>query len=366
MGSKRRYQGTLQDADGPSAGSPPLGLEFLRGFIWPGLEWTRFDNLVGFFEEKPYDWLRPVIAVSLLVTLYRLLRRRANFTDVGLLFLTLLVALVVFEMGALLTDTWSKSRYVFIPALPAFLLLSAGSLARLLYGPIYLASKLDRNLLQLAWLKGAIGLAGVALIAVLWGPAAWGIAQAQGTGDYHTAFAYVRTNWQPGDQVMTTHPAAAYLYLGRCDYYANQISASVFRGEGEDDTLIDRYTASPSSIQSRRSMPFSGKGQRLWFVVDELRLYERFEPFFTQQILAQMDLVQQTGTTYIFLSRPYPIPLPAEPLARLDANFGNVIHLEGYSLDPTAIAPDGIVSLGLYWRPTGHTVAPLQSFCAVA
>jgi hypothetical protein len=187
------------------------------------------------------------------------------------------------------------------------------------------------------------------------------VAQARSTGDYHTAFAYVREQWQPGDIVMTTHPAAAYLYLERCDYYANQVSASVFRGE-DDESLLDRYTGSPLIDTIDKLNAVLASNQRVWFVVDALRLYERFEPFFTQQIFAQMDLVQQTGATYVFLSRPFPTPLPPEPLARLDANFGNVIHLDGYSLDPTAIAPDGTASLGLYWRPIGAPSRPFKVF----
>jgi hypothetical protein len=161
---------------------------------------------------------------------------------------------------------------------------------------------------------------------------------------------------------MTVHPAAAYLYLERCDYYANQVSASVFRGEGEDDALIDRYTGSPLIASVEAFNAALRQEQRVWLVVDELRLYERFEPFFTQQILAQMDLVQQTGSTYIFLSRPQPVPLPAEPLTRLEANFSNVINLEGYSLDPATMAPDGTVSVGLYWRPTGTPSRPFKVF----
>ncbi len=339
---------------------PPLGLAFLQGFIGPGLAWTRFDNLVGFFEEPPYDWLVPMIALALLIALYQLWQRRAEFADIALLFLALFVALVVFEMGALLTDPWSKSRYVFIPALPAFLLLSAGSLARLGQVIIEWGSKLSQPRLRRI-IEGLVALAGVGLIVTLWGPAAWGVAQARSTGDYNTAFAYVREQWQPGDVVMTTHPAAAYLYLGRCDYYANQVSASVFREEGAD-SLLDRYTGSPLIDSVDKLNELLGSGQRVWFVVDALRLYERFEPFFTQQIFAQMDLVQQTGATYVFLRRPFPTPLPAEPLTRLDANFSNVIYLGGYSLDPTTIAPDATVSLGLYWRPSGTPTRPFKVF----
>ncbi|MEJ2556165.1 MAG: hypothetical protein P8186_08040, partial [Anaerolineae bacterium] len=49
--------------------------------------------------------------------------------------------------------------------------------------------------------------------------------------------------------------------------------------------------------------------------------------------------------------RPYPQPVPAEPSTIVNANFSDLIELGGYSLDLGAIAPDGSVQLGLYWRP---------------
>ena len=46
--------------------------------------------------------------------------------------------------------------------------------------------------------------------------------------------------WQPGDKVMTEHPAAAYLYLDQTDYYANQVTAKVLSDDSEQDAFIDR------------------------------------------------------------------------------------------------------------------------------
>jgi hypothetical protein len=75
-----------------------------------------------------------------------------------------------------------------------------------------------------------------------------------------------------------------------------------------------------------------------------------------------MDDVHRSGEVYVFVSRPFPTPLPAEPTTLLDNNLGNVIRLGGYSLDPTAIAADGTVSLGLYWRPIGDPSRALKVF----
>ncbi len=341
----------LQD---PNADVPaPLGLEFLRGFFFPGLEWSRFDNLVGFFEASAYRWLCFAIGISLLATCYRLLRRTVTFADIAFLFLAMFLPLVVFESGALLTENWHKSRYLFILVLPAFFLLSAESLTRLLRWLAYLVSRLSWDPSRRKWVERIMPLIGVVLVIAVWGPAAWDTAGAQGTGNYNTAFTYVRENWQPGDKVMTIHPAAAYLYLGQCDYYANQISANVLES-AEDETLsfVDRYTGSPL-IDTEEELNYAlanGEG-RLWFVVDVFRLYSRFEPLFAQQIFAQMDVVYQAGEVLVFLSHPYPQPVPAQPSTIVNASFSDLIELGGYSLDLGAIAPDGTVQLGLYWRP---------------
>jgi 4-amino-4-deoxy-L-arabinose transferase-like glycosyltransferase len=347
----------------PDAGAgPPFALEFLRGFFSLGLEWSRFDNLVGFFEASEYQWLLPVIAVSLLVTLYRLLRRTVTFSDVASLFLALFVMLVVFEMGAFLADSRSLSRYLFMVVLPAFLLLSAESLARLFGGLAQLVARPVKKPDRQARLAVTIPLLGMVLVIAWWGPAAWDLAQTQSTGGYHTAFAFVRENWQPEDKVMTFHSAAAYLYLGRCDYYANQATAKVLRGEEDEASLIDRYTGSPLIDSVEELNAALASGHRIWFVVDEHRLFNRYEPFFTQQVFAQMDVARRTGEVYVFVSRPHPVPLPADPMAGLDGNFNNLIHLGGYSLDQEAIAPDGTAALGLYWRPVGDPTRALKVF----
>jgi 4-amino-4-deoxy-L-arabinose transferase-like glycosyltransferase len=354
---------SLQNPD-PGA-DPPFALEFLSGFFSLGLEWSRFDNKVGFFEAPEYRWLLPVIALSLLVTLYRLLRRKVTFSDIASLFLTLFVILVVFEMGALLRGFRSLSRYLSMVVLPAFLLLSAESLARLFGGLAQLVARLVKKADRQARLAATIPLLGMVLVIARWGPAAWDLAQMQSTGGYHTAFAFVRENWQPGDKVMTFHPAAAYLYLGRSDYYANQATAKVLRGEEDEASLIDRYVGSPLVDSVEEFNAALADGKRVWFVVDRHRLFNRYDPFFTQQIFAQMDYVHRSGDVYAFVSHSHPVPLPAEPIVVLDGNFNNLISLEGYSLDQTSIAPDGTALLGLYWRPIGDPKRVLKVFVHV-
>jgi 4-amino-4-deoxy-L-arabinose transferase-like glycosyltransferase len=346
--------GSTVSLQNPTADAPPpFGLEFLRGFFLPGLEWSRFDELVDFFMTPAYKWFVFAILVALLATFYRVLRRPPTFSDIAFLFLTLFVAVVVMEIGALLTENWQKARYLIILTLPAFFLLAAESLTRLLRGLAHLVTSLSGDAIRRRWVQTMVPVAGIVAVVGAWGPAALDISDTRGTGNYHTAFAFVHKNWQPGDRVMTIHPSAAYLYLGRCDYYANQVSAKVFsEDEAEaEGSLIDRYTGSPLIDTVEGLNEVLAEGNRIWFVVGTSRLYRRYDPFFVQQILAQMDLAHHTGGVLVFLSRPYPQPVPLEPSTAVNANFDDLIELAGYSLDLGAIAPDGTVQLGLYWRP---------------
>jgi len=92
-------------------------------------------------------------------------------------------------------------------------------------------------------------------------------------------------------------------------------------------------------------------GDRLWFVVDQDRLFERYGPLFTQQVFAQMDIASHTGRVLVFRSQPYPRSMAADPAVRIDANFSGKIELAGYDVDWGAIAPDGTAQLVLYWQP---------------
>lgn len=358
---------SLQD---PYAEAPaPLGIEFLRGFFLPGLEWSRFDDLIGYLIRPGTAWLLPTLAVSLIISLVRSVRRRATPAEHAFLFMVLYVGLLILEQGALLTRSWQRPYLLYVTAWPAFLLAGAFSFWLAIQwlaeqASLLLTSRLGNDAVGTStsglWAKMA-GVASpwpsrlvlaalLAMLAVTWAPATVRIGLTErGTGDYNTAFEFVRQHLRPGDRIMTFHTSAAYLYAGRCDYYANQVSAKVLEDENEETTLVDRYTGSPliDSVDRLNAVLVEGP---LWFVVDSSRLERRYEPFFRQQILAQMDLVHSTGGVFVFRSRPRPVPVPEAPAVALNANFAGAVLLEGYALSAIAPPPDGGALLTLYWR----------------
>lgn len=341
--SRGQVGSTVSLQDSNAAMPPPFGLEFLRGFFRVGVEWPRFRSLIKFFREPYYPWLAGLAAIFLLPVAIRLWRRKFTFADIAFLFIALYPLLVILEMAVLLTPDWQKSVYMFFLTLPALILLAAESLARLLR---WLAR-------HFAPFPALPAVAGVGLVVAVWGPLAWDTVHGQTTGSYNTAFVFVRDQMQPGDKVMTEHPAAAYLYLDQNDYYANQVTAKVLPDEENENAPIDRYTGSllidtPDALNALLST-----GNPLWFVVGTAHLNKYYDPLFHAQIFAQMELVRRFGETYIFKSRPYAMPVPAGPTTPLNGNFGDFIRLEGYCLNPQALLPNGTTLLGLYWRPAG-------------
>jgi hypothetical protein len=316
----------------------------LSKFLEPGVSWQRVDGFIYYYTSQAYWPLAILGGLAFVVALALVIRGRFTQRDLVTLFLGLVFWLTIAELGLALADTWRKTRYLFILCQVPFLLLAADGLARL---GGFLSVLFGRRVERLGY---AGALLGVVVIFAFWGEPAISLAKVQGTGGYDTAFMWVKEHWQEGDQVVTVHPSASYLYLRRSDYYAKQRTARVLLDD-ETEQLVDRYVGSPliDSVDSLNQV-LSGNG-RIWFVVDTSRLFGRYEPLFIQQVFAQMNIDYRAGDVLVFLSRPYPQATPPEPSHAVNANFGNLIELRGYSLDLGSIKPDGSVQLGLYWRP---------------
>ncbi len=328
--------------DAGSGGGGVVGV--LKKFLEPGVSWQRVDDFLFYYTAPAYWPLIILGGLAFLSALASAVRGQLTRRDLVALFLGLAFWLTIAELGLALSDTWRKTRYLFILCQAPFLLLAADGLARLGEPLSVFLGKRAVTLAPLGTLLGIIGILG------LWGGPAITLASARGTGGYDTAFEWVKRHWQEGDRVMTLHPSAAYLYLHRSDYYATQQSPRVLLDD-ESEELVDRYVSSRLLDSEDALNQALSEERRLWFVVDNSRLFSRYEALFVQQIFAQMDIVYHSGGVLVFLSRAYPQAVPMEPSVEVSANFGDLIELGGFSLDLDSIAPDGTVQLGLYWRP---------------
>jgi hypothetical protein len=193
--------------------------------------------------------------------------------------------------------------------------------------------------------------------------------------DYDSAFAYVQTHWREGDTILTGTPAAAAFYLGHNDFYGVQ------RRGGYDYRLlnvlgraVDRWLGSPA-IRTPAELHDTLARQRVWLVLERWGLQrEYYDLPFQQQLLAQTDYVSETQGIFILRSKADPQPLALEPAQPLEVNFGNLVRLTGYTVEPDQPASDVPLRLTLYWqaltrlphdytvflhlrRPNGDTVA---------
>jgi 4-amino-4-deoxy-L-arabinose transferase-like glycosyltransferase len=321
-------------------------MQVFQKFVEPGVSWQRIDDFVYYYVSPNYWPLIVLGGLALLMALVSLLRGQLTRRDLVTLFLGLAFCLTIAELSVVLAHTWRKTRYLFILCQAPFLLLAADGLARL-------AGLLSAFVAHRArWVPQAVVLLGVAGIIASGARPALDVAGMQGTGGYDTAFMWVKERWQTGDRIMTVHPSASYLYLNRSDYYATQSTARVLIDD-ESEEPVDRYVGSQllDSIEALNRV-LSEPG-RLWFVVDTSRLFGRYDPLFIQQIFAQMDVVYRASGVLVFVSRPFPRPVPAKPAVPFGAGFGDLVQLGGYSLDLDGIAPDGTLQLVLYWRPLG-------------
>jgi hypothetical protein len=161
---------------------------------------------------------------------------------------------------------------------------------------------------------------------------------------YDLAFHYVRDRWQPGDAILMPLPSISGAYLGRCDGYALQQGYREYVVE-KDGVLVDRWTAAPLLVSVRQLQDVLAARERTWFVVDDVRFEQGYNPDFKEYVRHNMEPVyrQQGVTAFLALSRPLPVLVSA-------FNFADKISLIGYELRTVRVQPGDSLSLSLFWQ----------------
>jgi len=294
------------------------------------------------FGVPHHLWLTIVSVAGGIVAIFG--PRRKN---VAYLFLWLVFGLTIVEMITLLEPFRRNPRYV-VMGLPLFYLLAAQSVA-----------VLGKKLSPVAgWSPIAVAL----LVTILQIPGIWkdvSIAYRTPEPPYDLALQFVAEQWQPTDIVTTVNPSAAALYLPRVDFFAQQHDAEQFL-LNRDTAPVDRWLGLPWLSSTTDFNRILNENPRVWFIADEQRLtnFGFFGGDWLAMLNTQMEKVWSADGAVVYRTRTDRVPVPSAPDTPLDANFGGIIRLTGYSFNAETQPPQ----LTLFWQALAPIDADYTAF----
>lgn len=334
-------RGQLSGFETITGSRPPL--ELIR-------DWqARFAGLSPFFLDPDKLALTILALLALVSAGTAVARRRNTKKEQSILFLSICLWLVPVEMMLFLGGTYQSPRYLTM-LLPIFVLLSGCGLD-------WVVARVSGLRPLRRWHSALVGLTTV-LLAVAYLPGAVAASGSQGEG-FRTALQYVEQHRQPGDRVGTVAPAYCEVELGHCDYFTLGMDYEEFVYRSAEGQWVDRWLGLPLVQSAEDLTDLLDQGARLWFVTDEVRLRERFDPAFAQTVWQRMDLRLKTDQVMVFASHEPPEPAASHSV---EVTFGNQVALRGYdvglSTTPPADASWGEVTaqpgqalpLTLYWQ----------------
>ncbi len=190
-----------------------------------------------------------------------------------------------------------------------------------------------------------LSLLSVVVVTVLFLPGALAALRQQEVG-YDLAFRYVRDFWQPGDAILVPLPSISGVYLGRCDGYALQQGYQEYIVE-KDGFLVDRWTAAPLLNSVRQLQDVLAARERVWLVVDDVRLEQGYRPDFQAYVRRHMEPVYHRQGVTAFLASDFTPPLIR---GLRPVNFAGKVRLVGYELGAVHLQPGDSTSLSLFWQ----------------
>ena len=271
----------------------------------------------------------PATILALIAILGTVACRSSNRWAYAIRFLALTLAAILLQMIFLIGGTWQSARYL-IFALPLFFLLAGAGLDTV---GEWLSPRLPRQAVT-------AGLVIVAFLALA--PSIPGAVRAATSDEiaYDRAFDYLAQQWQAGDRLATSAPAAAWVSRGGVDYFAlgKNYEEFVWQKEGQ---WYDKWGGSPL-IRTAPELAAAldeaeAAGVTLWFITDEMRLLQRFDRDFVQTVWDRMSLVYADERALVFRARSArAFALEVDTPRR--ESFGEQIALTGYALGDPAQA----------------------------
>jgi hypothetical protein len=349
---------------GRPVGAPPLGSDSAGGLIGELVGTISYqaglvldgDSTVKFLARQfgvPHHlWLTLVAVVGGLLALAvwhrarkaiaRYANRRrgpARACPYSFLFLWMVFGLTVVEMVVLL-QPWRRNPRYLVMALPLFYLIVGGSLDQII--TLILGDRRVRK--SGYWRVGDPGylayvipvLVFVIAQAVLLVP---GLRIAYRTPEpaYEEAFWHVADRQEPGDLLLTMNTSGAGLLIGEMGHTSAELGFGIQDDAAQflldaDTQPVDRWLGAPwvgTAADFNRAL---NEHRRTWFVVDSIRLPVYYRGDWLAILESQMDLVWSEDDALVYLTRPNRIPVPPDPDVSLDACFGDLIALNGYSI----------------------------------
>jgi hypothetical protein len=310
--------------------------------------WQGWESMWHYLSSGSMAPLAILAGISLLCLGWRYATKNWRAADRAGLFIALSAGLLILEMITLLDGRWRHGRYYFVVLLPLLVMLAAYAVRELALLAGYLLDRWgrqpERRLLKLLPL-GALSLW---LVIAFYKDVAAELRENE-TYRYDLAWRYVAQERQPGDTTMSAWPAAAYLYNGQIDYYAQQTGPVVMLGPAGD--LIDKYANARLVDTSAELNSVLARSGRTWFVIEDANLFNFFEPDFIQQVFQQMKLAKSFNNMHVFIEKDALWPLPEKPAQPAHIDLSGQMIFKGYALQPSRPAPGQPVLLTLFWQP---------------
>jgi hypothetical protein len=168
---------------------------------------------------------------------------------------------------------------------------------------------------------------------------------------YDLGWQYVAGRLEPEDTTIAAWPMPAYLYNHkRLDYYANQ-KVPVVVTSPDTHNVIDKYAGARFIATVSEFNDVLAQPGRSWFVVEDGRLFNFFEPEFVDEIFHQMEWVKSFDNIHVFVEKEGRWPLARNPTTIQPADLSGQVKFVGYAFQPAAPGPGQPILLTLFWQP---------------
>ncbi|MBE7554747.1 MAG: hypothetical protein HS126_27155 [Anaerolineales bacterium] len=291
------------------------------------------------------------------------------------LFLWLIFGLILLEMVTLLDPFRQNPRYL-VMYLPIFYLIAAKAIFDFRFRIFDLGFHVSRFTLHASRFSPIVTALVLLVIFTALSLADLRIALVTPEPAYEAAFKVVRENWQPGDALLTMNTPAAALYHRQVAGFTVQADADQFL-LNQDSVPVDRWTGAPWVGTAADFNAALNTHERVWFVLDTIRLPVYFRGDWQAVLNSQMEQVWSQDNALVFRTRPDRMPLPEQPETLIKATLGNAIELMGYTLQISApklmtvtsnsshfslTSPLSALNLTLFWRPVSAVTTDYTVF----